>query len=77
MDVLLKIKDHKATFVLELLNGLASVKTEIISPTKAQFIKELKGSIKEVKLAKKGKLKLKSADTLLNELLNLSNQLFF
>lgn len=68
MKLLLDIQDQKAAFFLELLKGFPTVKTEIISPAKAQFIKELKSSIAEVQLSKKGKIKLKSADQLLNEL---------
>ena len=68
MKVLLDIKDNKAEFVMELLNSLSFVKSEPISSTKAQFLKELQGSMKEVALAKQGKVKLKSAQQLLDEL---------
>jgi len=68
MKVLLDIKDNKADFVMELLNNLPFVKTETISPKKAHFLKELKQSINEVKLAKSGKIKLQSAKDFLNEL---------
>ncbi len=68
MKVILDIKDNKAAFVMELLNNLKFVKTETISPAKVQFYKELKASITEVTLAKKGKIKLKTAEQLLNEL---------
>ncbi len=68
MKVLLDIKDNKADFIMELLRSFSFVKAEPISPAKALFIKELKGSIEEVVLAKQGKIKLKSAEQLLNEL---------
>ena len=68
MKVILDINDNKADFVMELLDNLSFVKTETISSTKAQFLKELTESMKEVALAKKGKIKLKSAQQLLNEL---------
>lgn len=68
MKILLDIKDNKAAFFLELLHSFSFVKAEAISPTKAQFLKELKASVDEVNLAKQGKVKLKSADQLLNEL---------
>jgi hypothetical protein len=68
MRVILDIKDNKADFVMELLDNLSFVKTEPISSTKAQFLKELKGAMKEVALAKLGKIKLKTAQQLLNEL---------
>lgn len=68
MKLLLDIKDSKAEFVMELLRNLSFVKTEQISQSKAEFIKELKSSMHEVALAKKGKVKLKSAQQLLDEL---------
>ncbi len=68
MKVLLDIKDSKAAFVMELLKSLDFVKAEQLSPQNAKFLKELKGSIKEVNLAKQGKIKLQSADDFLNEL---------
>ena len=68
MKILLDIKDSKSDFVIELLSNLSYVKTEAISTTKAQFLKELSISVQEVILAKAGKIKLKSADQLLNEL---------
>jgi hypothetical protein len=68
MKVMLDIKDSKADFVLELLQNLSFVKAEPISHTKAQFLKELRASVREVALAKKGKVKLKTAEELLNEL---------
>lgn len=68
MKVLLDINDNKADFIMELLRSFSFVKAETISPKKAQFLKELKGSMDEVTLAKQGKIKLKSADQLLNEL---------
>jgi hypothetical protein len=68
MKVLLDIKDNKADFVMELLCNLHFVKAEQISPSKAEFVKELHASVEEVILAKKGKIKLKSAEELLDEL---------
>ena len=68
MKVILDIKDNKADFVMELLRSLSFVKAEPISPAKAQFFKELKASVEEVRLAKQGKIKLKTAEQLLNEL---------
>ena len=44
MKVMLDIKDNKADFVMELLHSLSFVKVEPISPTEAQFFKELKAS---------------------------------
>ena len=68
MKVLLDVKDNKADFVIELLKNLSFVKTEAISTSKASFLKDLKGAIDEVELAKQGKLKLKTAEQLFDEL---------
>ena len=68
MKVLLDIKDSKADFVLELLNNLSFVKAKPITKKKEKFLKEFKEAIEEVKLAKAGKIKLKSAKDLLDEL---------
>jgi len=68
MKVLLDIKDNKADFVMELLQNLAFVKVETVSTPKARFIKEFKQAVDEVNLAKQGKIKLKTADQLLDEL---------
>jgi hypothetical protein len=68
MKVLVDVKDNKADFVLELLRSLSFVKAEPISPEKARFYKEFKDSVEEVMLAKEGKIELKTADQLLNEL---------
>ena len=68
MKLLLDIKDNKADFVMELLNNLTFVKTEPLSPSKAKFLKELKEAVKEVVLAEKGIIKLKSAKEFINEL---------
>jgi hypothetical protein len=68
MKVILDIKDNKADFVMELLRSLSFVKAEPLNPAKAQFYKELKASIEEVGLAKQGKIRLKTAEELLNEL---------
>jgi hypothetical protein len=68
MKVLLDVKDNKAEFVMELLNSLSFVKAEPLDRKKEKFLGELKQAVEEVKLAKAGKLKLKSAKQLLDEL---------
>lgn len=68
MKVMIDVKDDKADFVMELLRSLSFVKAEPISPSKAQFFKELQASVEEVVLAKQGKIKLKTAEQLLSEL---------
>ena len=68
MKLLLDIKDEKASFFMEVLRNFSFVKAEAITPSNALFLKELGGAIEEVAMAKQGKLKLKSADQLLDEL---------
>ncbi|HEY8937794.1 MAG TPA: hypothetical protein VIM65_21350 [Cyclobacteriaceae bacterium] len=68
MKVLLDIKDDKASFFMEVLKNFSFVKAETITPSKAQFIKELKEAVKEVSLAKQNKTKLQSAKDFLNGL---------
>ena len=68
MKVLLDIKDNKADFVMELLQSFSFVKAEPISTPKARFLKEFKRAVDEVALAKQGKVKLKTAEQLLDEL---------
>jgi hypothetical protein len=68
MKVLLEVKDNKADFVLELIESLTFVKAEVISTSKARFLKDFKKAIDDVGLAKEGKIKLKTAEELLDEL---------
>lgn len=68
MKVLLDIKDNKATHLLEVLKGLSYVKTIMLSDEKALLIEEIKEAVDNLALARKGKLKLKSARELYNEL---------
>ena len=68
MKVPIDVKENKAGFILELLRSFSFVKTKIVGVSKAQFIKEFKASVEEVKLAEQGKIKLKTAEQLLDEL---------
>lgn len=68
MKVLLDIKDSKAGFVMELLGSLSFVKAETITPAKAQLIREIQLAVRNVNLAKAGKLKPRPARELLDEL---------
>jgi hypothetical protein len=68
MKLVIDVKENKAEFVKEMLNSLPYVKTKTISTTKARFLEELKESVREIALAKKGKIKLQSAHEFLNEL---------
>jgi hypothetical protein len=68
MRVLLDIKDNKATHLLEVLKSLPYVKTKTISDEKALLMEEIKEAVENLTLARQGKLKLKSAKDLYNEL---------
>lgn len=68
MRVLLDIKDNKAMHLLEVLKGLSYVKTKTISDEKALLMEEMKEAVDNLALARKGKMKLKSARDLYNEL---------
>ena len=68
MRVLLDIKDNKAMHLLEVLKGLSYVKTKTISDDKALLMEEMKEAVDNLALVRKGKMKLKSARDLYNEL---------
>ena len=68
MKILLDIKDNKVSFVLELLNSLNFVKVKKLSDEKAEVLSDVKESIYELNLIKKGKLKGIPARELIDEL---------
>ncbi len=68
MKVILDIKDDKAEYILEILRNLKNVKIKPLKSNKEKFIEGFKEAIEEVKLARAGKIKLKSARELLDEL---------
>jgi hypothetical protein len=69
MQVLVEIPDNKAAFGLEVLRNLAFVKkVNPMTPEKARLFEDLKEAVKEIKLHKEGKIKLKTARELLDEL---------
>ena len=68
MKVILDIKDHKAAFVMELLNNFSFVKTKSLSPAKAQLLEEIKEAVENLNLVKQEKLEARPAKDLLDEL---------
>ena len=68
MQYLLEVDDKKDKFLQEILSHFLFVKTSPLSKVNVQFVKELQQSVAQVKLAKKGKVKLQTAKDLLNEL---------
>ena len=53
---------------MKVLKDLRYVKTELLSPAKAQFLTELKEAVAELNLVKAGKKKARNAEEFLNEL---------
>ena len=68
MQYLLEVDDNKDKFLMEILKHFRFVKTRPLSKANVQFINELQQSIGQVRLAKKGKMKLQTAKDILNEL---------
>lgn len=69
MQVLVEIPDNKATFGLEVLRSLVFVKkANPISSEKSLLIEEIKEAVDNLALVRNGKMKLKSARDLYNEL---------
>ncbi len=69
IEEVLKLDDRNVLKELEAILKRSKVKMKRQpSPAKQRFLQELKGSVKEVGLAKKGKIKLQSAKAFLNEL---------
>ncbi len=68
MKLLVEVRDDKARFILELLENFEFVKTQTIQTDKNNLLKGIKEAVDQVNLAKEGKIKLKSAQQLLDEL---------
>ena len=68
MKVLLDIEDEKADFVMELLGNLTFVKAKPLTSYKAEVLEGLQEAVEQVNLAKEGKVNLKPARQLLDEL---------
>lgn len=68
MKVILDVKDEKAGFILELLRNFKFVKAKELTPTKAEMLNDLQEAAEKVRLHKQGKIKLKTAKELLDEL---------
>ena len=68
MQYLLEVDDNKDKFLLEILKHFRFVKTRPLTKANVQFVNELQQSVEQVKLAKRGKVKLQNAKDLMNEL---------
>ncbi|WP_061215938.1 hypothetical protein [Leptospira santarosai] len=68
MKILVDVKDEKALFLIEILKGFSFVKkTETLTEPRAKALKGFKEAINQVNLDKRGKIKLPSIHSLLDE----------
>lgn len=69
MKVLIEIPDDEASFGMKVLKSLSFIKkVKPMSVSSVEFWENLKEAAEEVCLHKQGKIKLKTAQELLNEL---------
>ncbi len=69
MKIVIEIPDNKALFGLEVLKNLSFIKkVKPLSASASELWENLKDAANDVKLHKQGKLQLKNAQDLLNEL---------
>ena len=68
MKILLDIPDNKALALLEVLGSISYVKAKRITDYKSQLMADIRESVEEMKLVRKGKLKARPVEDLLNEL---------
>jgi hypothetical protein len=69
MKVLIDIPDNQATFGMKVLNSLSFIKkAKPMTDAAVSLWDDLKEAAEDVRLHKKGKIKLKTAAELLNEL---------
>lgn len=74
MEIIVKVPDNKVKFFMELVNNLkfkVEVKSEAqptLTPEQQEWVDDLKEALHQVELHQQGKIKLKSARELLDEL---------
>ena len=69
MKILVDIRNEsKVPFVMEFFYSQSYIKARPISDSGAKLMQDLKVAMDEVKLHRQGKIKLKTAEQLLNEL---------
>ena len=69
MKVLVDIPDSEATFAMKVLKSLSFIKkAKPMSAATADLWEDLKEAAEQVRLHKQGKIKLKTAQDVLNEL---------
>ena len=60
--------DNKAFALLEVLKGISFVKTKQLTDSKAELIADIREAVEEMKLVRKGKLKARPIEDLINKL---------
>jgi hypothetical protein len=68
MKILIDIPDNKAASFLEVIRSISYVKAKQLSNSKAEVLNEVRESIEEYNLVKKGKVKSRPVEDLLDEL---------
>jgi len=68
MKVLLDIRENKALFIMELLSSFSFVKIQPVTDEKALLLQEIKESVDNLNLVKRGKMTARPAKELLNEI---------
>ncbi len=69
MKILVDIQNTEADFAIKVLNSLSFVKkVKPMSTSSVGLMEDLKDAAQQVRLHKQGKIKLKTAQELLNEL---------
>jgi hypothetical protein len=69
MKILIDIEDDDANFAIKVLENLSFVKKiKPMSVSKVELWEDLKEAAQDIKLHKEGRIKLKTAQELLNEL---------
>lgn len=72
IQLTLNIPENNFNFFLELVQNLSFEvkihKTSVLSPAQQEFVDDIKHALNQVELHRQGKIKLKSAKELLNEI---------
>ncbi len=68
MKILIDIPDNKVASFLEVIRSISYVKAKQLSNSKAEVLNEVRESIEEYNLVKKGEVKSRPVEDLLDEL---------
>jgi len=68
MKLIVDVQDNRVPFFMELISSLSFVKAKPISKEKAVLMGEIEEAVKNVRLAKEGKIKAKPLSELLDEI---------